>query len=186
MTVPFETLALLLKDDKGGINQEKAKELIKVFRPERDGTIGKIEFVKSIDAVYKQLRLLSANISNSSQIDKAIESLFNVVFYIIVGCYALTRLGEDPTAIFFSFSSVILGFAFMFGYVDLSILLRSPCLLCLSLMRCILSVAQCFKVIRTSVSQSFALPDVHLSNRICNCVTALPVPNTLRCVIFLQ
>ena len=114
-TVPFETLALLAKDDKGGINQEKAKELIKVFRPERDGTIGKVEFVKSVDSVYKQLRLLSANIRNSSQIDKAIESLVNVGFYILVGCYVLSALGQNPTAIFFSFSSVILGFAFMFG-----------------------------------------------------------------------
>ena len=116
-TIPFETLALLAKDDKGGINKEKAKELIKVFRPERDGTIGKIEFVKSVDVVYKQLRLLSANISNSSQIDKAIESIINVGFYVIVGCYVLSRLGGNPTAIFFSFSSVILGFAFMFGSV---------------------------------------------------------------------
>jgi hypothetical protein len=114
-TVPFETLAILAKDDKGGINQEKAKELIKTFRPERDGTISKIDFVKSIDTVYKQLRLLSANISNSSQIDKAIESCVNVVFYAIVGCYALSAIGENPRAIFFSFSSVILGFAFMFG-----------------------------------------------------------------------
>ena len=118
-SLPFETLALLAKDDKGGINKDKAKELIKLFRPERDGTIEKIDFVKSIDAVYKQLRLLSANISNSSQIDKAIESLVNVVFYVVVGCFVLSALGENPSAIFFSFSSVILGFAFMFGYVFL-------------------------------------------------------------------
>lgn len=113
--MPFETLALLAKDDKGGIDQTKAKELIKVFRPERDGSLGKLEFVKSIDVVYKQLRLLSANISNSSQIDKAIESLFNVIFYVIVGCYVLAALGQNPRTIFFSFSSVLLGFTFMFG-----------------------------------------------------------------------
>ena len=80
-SLPFETLALLAKtsDEKQGINQDKARELIKIFRPERDGTLGKLEFVKSIDAIYKQLRLLSANVTNSSQIDKAIESLINFV-----------------------------------------------------------------------------------------------------------
>lgn len=113
--LPFETLALLAKDEKGGIDQTKARQLIKVFRPERDGTLAKLDFVKSIDAVYKQLRLLSANVSNSSQIDRAVESLVNVVFYIILGCYVLSELGEDPLTLFFSFSSVILGFAFMFG-----------------------------------------------------------------------
>ena len=113
--LPFETLALLAKNEKGGIDQEKAKELIKVFRPERDGSLGKLEFIKSIDVIYKQLRLLSANISNSSQIDKAIESIVNVAFYIVMGCIALTTFGEDPRAIFLSFSSVALGFAFMFG-----------------------------------------------------------------------
>jgi hypothetical protein len=60
-------LALLAKDEKGGIDQEKAKDLIRVFRPERDGSLSKLEFVKSIDAIYKELRLLAANISNSSQ-----------------------------------------------------------------------------------------------------------------------
>lgn len=113
--LPFETLALLAKDEKGGIIQSKAKDLIKVFRPERDGTLGKLEFVKSIDVVYKQLRLLSANISNSSQLDKAIESLINLVFYVIIACYAIAALGKDPRSIFLSFSSVILGFTFMFG-----------------------------------------------------------------------
>ncbi|CAB9496794.1 Mechanosensitive ion channel protein [Seminavis robusta] len=113
--IPFETLALLAKDESGGINQDKAKELIKIFRPERDGTLGKLEFVKSIDAIYKQLRLLSANIANSSQIDKAIESLINFVFYGFLACMLLADLGGSPRAVYLSFSSAILGFSFMFG-----------------------------------------------------------------------
>lgn len=131
--LPFETLALLAKNEDGGLDQEKAKELIKAFRPDRDGTLGKLEFVKSIDVIYKELRLLSANITNSSQMDAAVESLVNVVFYIILGAIMIYRLGEDPLALFFSFSSVILAFAFMFGksaakYFDgcLFILLQRP------------------------------------------------------------
>lgn len=96
--LPFETLALIAKDDEGGIDQKKARELIKIFRPERDGSIAKLDFVKSIDAIYKQLRLLSANVSNSSQIDKAVESIVNVFFYVILGCYVLygTSIGSAP------------------------------------------------------------------------------------------
>ena len=153
--LPFETLALLAKNGTGGIDPDRAKELIKIFRPERDGSLGKLEFIKSIDQVskgallemylvatgvlatrklvpnpfaqrtsnifisiaqiYKQLRLLSANISNSSQIDKAIESIINIAFYIFLGCIVLTTFGEDPRALFLSFSSVALGFAFLFS-----------------------------------------------------------------------
>ena len=47
--LPFETLALLAKNDDGTLDQDKAKELIRAFRPDRDGTLGKLEFVKSID-----------------------------------------------------------------------------------------------------------------------------------------
>ena len=113
--LPFETLALLAKDSKGGINQEKAKELIKVFRPERDGKLSKLEFVKSIDTVYKSIRLLSANVRNSSQISKAVNGLVNILFYIILGGIVLAQLGIDPMQLFFSFSSFFLAFVFMFG-----------------------------------------------------------------------
>lgn len=113
--LPFETLVLLARNEKGDIDKEKAKELIKLIRPERDGTVGILEFVKSIDAVYKQLRLLSANISNSSQLDKAVEAIINVFYYVFLGCVVLIVFGQNPSAIFLSFSSVALGFAFMFG-----------------------------------------------------------------------
>ena len=42
LELPFETIALLTKDDKGRINREKAKELIRVFRPDREGNITKL------------------------------------------------------------------------------------------------------------------------------------------------
>lgn len=113
--LPFETLALLAKDENGVLNQEKAKELIRAFRPDRDGTLGKLEFVKSIDVIYKQLRLLSANISNSSQMDAAVENLVNVVFYILLAAVVIYRLGSDPVGLFLSLSSFLLLFAFSFG-----------------------------------------------------------------------
>lgn len=41
------------------LDQEKAKDLIRIFRPERNGAISLIDFVSSVDSVYKELRLLS-------------------------------------------------------------------------------------------------------------------------------
>jgi hypothetical protein len=113
--IPFETLALLAKDEMGRIDQEKAKELIRVFRPDRDGRLGKLEFVKSVDVIYKELRLLSANISNSSEMDAAVHSLVNVIFYIVLGAIIVYRFGEDPMALFLSFSGIFLAFAFLIG-----------------------------------------------------------------------
>jgi hypothetical protein len=67
----FKTLCQIAENDGGTYNRTKVKELVKMFRPNRLGEITKLDFVKSVDSVYKQLRLLQANIRNSSQIDRA-------------------------------------------------------------------------------------------------------------------
>lgn len=91
-TVQFETIAMVaLEGDT--VNQEKAKELIKVFRPDRDGCLSVLDFVRSVDNVYKEFRLLQASIDNSSQIDRAFENIANVVFYAIVVTIILSLLG---------------------------------------------------------------------------------------------
>ena len=89
----FETLALLALDEKGQINQDKAKELVRLFRPDRQGRLTMLDFVKSVDSVYKEFRLLAATIENSSQIDRAFENIFNVVFYVVVVTIVLSQLG---------------------------------------------------------------------------------------------
>ena len=131
----FETLALLALTDEDGetIDQEKAKDLLKLFRPNRDGCLSVLDFVKSIDSVYKEFRMLSASIQNSSQIDRAFENMFNVLFYIAIVTITMSVLGFNPLALFLSLSSVILGFAFMIGSASskyfegvLFILVRRP------------------------------------------------------------
>ncbi|CAB9515705.1 Mechanosensitive ion channel protein [Seminavis robusta] len=132
--VQFETLALLaLEHDGSTIDQQKAKELLKLFRPDREGRLSMVDFLKSVDSVYKECRMLNASIQNSSQIDRAFENIFNVVFYIAVVTIALSLLGFNPLALFLSLSSVILGFAFMIGSASskyfegvLFILVRRP------------------------------------------------------------
>lgn len=66
-------------------------------------------------AVYKSLRLLRASIANAGQIDYAFEVLINYAFYIILVCVILAANGFNPLALFLSFSSIILAFAFMIG-----------------------------------------------------------------------
>jgi hypothetical protein len=139
----FETLALLTIDAKGRVDQEKARQLIKVredsftrshlsacvgltwldlqlFRPGRDGKLDLVDYVKSIDAIYKRYRLLLASVANTNAIDRASERIFNFAYYILVIVVVTTVWGFDPLAIFLSLSSIVLGFAFMIGKASAS------------------------------------------------------------------
>lgn len=90
----FETIALLaLEDDGETIDQDKAKDLVKLFRPDREGTLSLLDFVKSVDSVYREFRMLQASIENSSQIDRAFENIFNIGFYGVVFTIVLSALG---------------------------------------------------------------------------------------------
>lgn len=89
----FETIAMLALDVNGNINQQKAKDLIKIFRPDRQGNLSVLDFVKSVDSVYKEFRLLNASIENSSQIDRAFENIFNSVFYFVIVAVVLSQCG---------------------------------------------------------------------------------------------
>jgi len=57
----FETLALLGLQPDGSLDQPRLKDIIRIFRPDRDGTLFIVDFVKSIDKVYKEIRLLRAS-----------------------------------------------------------------------------------------------------------------------------
>lgn len=114
--LPFATIALLAKDDSDAtLDKAKLRELIRMFRPDRDGKLSKLDFVKSIDAVYRDLRKLSLNIEDNVQIDRAVEFLFNLVFYFVVGSIVLRQLGFNPLELFVSLSSLIIGFTFIFA-----------------------------------------------------------------------
>lgn len=93
MNLHFETLGLIVVRENGEIDQEKARDLVKVFRPRRDGVLTMLDFVKSCDSVYKEYRLLQASIHNSSQIDIAFENILNVFFYVIMATIILSIMG---------------------------------------------------------------------------------------------
>ena len=129
----FDVLALAATRSNSDLNVSDLKNLIRLFRPDRDGKISLLDFVKSVDSVYKEARLLRASVRNSEKIDRAFENAINVVFYLMVACVVLSQIGFDPLALFLSLSSIILAFAFMIGSASskmfegwLFILLRRP------------------------------------------------------------
>jgi hypothetical protein len=112
---PFESISALALKQDGEIDTERMKDLIKLFRPDRQGHLTMIDFAKSCDTVYKEMRLLRASIANSGQIDHAFEIMLNVFFYVILVIIIFAVLGLDPLALFISISGIVLAFAFMIG-----------------------------------------------------------------------
>ena len=74
-TLQFETMSAIARSrSTQEMDEARLKDLVKVFRPERDGSLDLLGFVRSVDQVYKDLRLLRASIRTSSQIDHAFEA----------------------------------------------------------------------------------------------------------------
>jgi hypothetical protein len=111
----FETLSVLAKDSEGIIDHNKLKDLIRLFRPDRDGRLSKIDFIKSVDNVYKSIRFLRASVAAAAKIDSAFESMFNVAFYVVIACIALAIIGFNPLTLFLSLSGLIVSFSFLLG-----------------------------------------------------------------------
>lgn len=139
-----------------------------MFRPDRDGKLDLVDFVKSIDAIYKRYRLLLASIANTNAIDRASERIFNVAYYALVIVVVTTVWGFDPLAIFLSLSSIVLGFAFMIGkasanYFDgVSSLLNSSYSVFFSQSN---EGAGCSKVLFILVRRPYGIGDrIHISN----------------------
>jgi len=111
----FNSIAQIAVNKDDTVNKTKLKELIHLFRPSRDGELTMIDFIKSIDAVYKEFRILQASIENSGTVDRATELMVNWVFYVVLWCIMFWIVGIDPLALLLSFSSFMVGFAFMIG-----------------------------------------------------------------------
>lgn len=67
-TLSFDVLALLAVQNDGSLDIAMLRHLIKMFRPDREGNLSLLDFAKSIDSVYKEIRLLRANIHNSGKV----------------------------------------------------------------------------------------------------------------------
>jgi hypothetical protein len=110
----FDTLGLLAVGHDGKLQKDKARALIRLFRPHRNGDLTKLDFVRSCDKIYRRARMFRATTLASAQLDDAFEQLINIAFYVITGFVVLVVVGFDTTKIF-SFSAGIFSLSFMFG-----------------------------------------------------------------------
>jgi hypothetical protein len=76
LCLTFDVLALLAVRRQGNLDEEKLKALIKIFRPDREGNLTLLDFAKSVDSVYKELRLLRASVANASKVSGCAFSIF--------------------------------------------------------------------------------------------------------------
>jgi hypothetical protein len=63
----FEVLVPLAVRD-GELDEEILSKLIDLFRPDREGILTVLDFAKSVDTVYKELKMLRANVANASKV----------------------------------------------------------------------------------------------------------------------
>mmetsp|Transcript_17315 Transcript_17315/g.43217 ORF Transcript_17315/g.43217 Transcript_17315/m.43217 type:complete len:733 (-) Transcript_17315:656-2854(-) len=129
----FDVLGKIARHLDGTNDRKKIMELVKLFRPNRKGEITKLDFVKSIDSVYKRLRLVLANINNASQIDRAYGQITNVIFWAVSVLVGLSVFGYNVEALLITLAGLLVSFAFMISsasskYVEgiLLILIRRP------------------------------------------------------------
>lgn len=54
----FDTLALLAVQPDGSLDEAKLTDLVRLFRPDREGQLTLLDFAKCVDSCYKDLRLL--------------------------------------------------------------------------------------------------------------------------------
>jgi len=99
----FEVLAMAAMKSNGTLDEQKLQALIHLLRPDRDGrlfvivvvvrnrclqpetethshnnilagNLSLLDFIKSVDQVYKEAKLLRASVKNSEKIDRAFEN----------------------------------------------------------------------------------------------------------------
>lgn len=111
----FDSIAMVAMEEDSTLDETKLKDLIGIFRPTRDGDITMLDFVKSVDSVYKDLRVIRAAIHNAQKMNAASQRLVNIVFYFILFWVILSLFEVDPVALFAGIAAFIVGFAFMIG-----------------------------------------------------------------------
>lgn len=112
----FHTIALVAKNSRDGtFDKKKIRSLVKVFRPQRDGDISLVDFCKSVDSVYKEMRLLRANIANEGKMNAGSEHFLNLAFYFVLAWIGLAVIGVNPGALFGLCLSFLISISFMVG-----------------------------------------------------------------------
>eukprot|EP00751_Fragilariopsis_kerguelensis_P032188 CAMPEP_0170971174 /NCGR_PEP_ID=MMETSP0735-20130129/45067_1 /TAXON_ID=186038 /ORGANISM="Fragilariopsis kerguelensis, Strain L26-C5" /LENGTH=758 /DNA_ID=CAMNT_0011391085 /DNA_START=131 /DNA_END=2406 /DNA_ORIENTATION=- len=111
----FKDICKLAENSDGVNDKKKVSELVRLFRPNRAGEITKVEFIKSIDSVYKRLRLILANINSSSQIDRSYGQIANLIFFLAASLVGLWAIGVEVRTLVLALSGLVVSSAFMIG-----------------------------------------------------------------------
>jgi hypothetical protein len=111
----FDTVMMLAIDKNEKLQKDKARALIRLFRPDRNGHLTLLDFVKSCDQIFKRLKMFRVTTANSAQLDDAFEQLVNIVFYFFLTLIVLSALGVDPQAMFLSLTGLLLPLSFLFS-----------------------------------------------------------------------
>lgn len=111
----FDTLLILAVDKKGKLNQSKARALIRLFRPDRQGNLTLLDFVRSCDHMYKRVKMFRATTANAAQLDDAFENLLNIVFYVLMIVILLLIMQVDFLTVFSTLAGLILPLSFLFS-----------------------------------------------------------------------
>ena len=122
----FDTIMVLAMDQDGKLQKDKARALIRLFRPDRQGNISLIDFVRSCDRMYRRVRMFRATTLKSAQLDDAFERLVNFGFYFLLFFAVIVAIGLDATNIVAVSASVLLPLSFLFSasaskYVEVSL-----------------------------------------------------------------
>jgi hypothetical protein len=132
-SVPFDTISKVAINDDGDVDDTKTQQLLRLFRSNIGDELTLLQFVQSIDTVYKSLRYFRASVANSSVIDNVLEAVVNAVFYFVLALLVMLFLQLNPWQLLVSISSLLVSVSFAMGssvskYVEgaLLIVLRRP------------------------------------------------------------
>jgi hypothetical protein len=99
----FDVLVTLaMRDRNGELDEDMLSKLIVLFRPDRDGVLTLLDFAKSVDAVYKELRMLRANVANASKVRRfatggGVRVVLGLTFAVVL-CSWIERSRQFSTA----------------------------------------------------------------------------------------
>jgi hypothetical protein len=128
----FDTIAVLALDADGKLQKDKTRAMIRLFRPDREGYLTELDFVKSCDHLYRRARMFRATTLKAAQLDDAFEGLINAGFYLVLLFIVMLVLGIDTGKIV-GISTIFISLSFLIGssasrYLEgvLLILARQP------------------------------------------------------------
>jgi len=113
--VQFDVIGTLAYDRDGKVDDKKVKQIVSLFRPDKNDELTMLAFIQSCDTVYKKVRFFRASLQNSATIDIVLSNLLDWFFFFVLGLTVMNILGSDPWPLLVSLSTLVVSFAFAFG-----------------------------------------------------------------------